>query len=478
MKNIHLTFLVIGILGWSCQPEASSSSSKDEIVFIGKIGNAVEDQLTLTTSLLTEKAEVQDGQFLSSMDSDEPLIVNFSFGQNKWTAFGKPGDTIRVEFDSKNFTETIAFSGPYAEENRLKLATDKIIEDSLGTIQTLFTLPESAFLSKLDNINNTLRSAVDAFRKEHPDADSDFLQLIEEDVRYAVAAPLFKYENLHKLFSQDSTYQASETLTAAKAKVKVENPALLNLPRYTSFINDVNFMTIYKILEENEDLLNENKALLIATTQAVEETFQDPEVKDYLLFDALKKDMEWTGPEDAGDFYTSFMEESKNEFYKGKLKEIEVKWDHLKAGMDAPDFSYPDVDSVYHTLSDYKGKYVFIDVWATWCGPCLAQQPEIEALEEQYKDNPNIVFMAVSIDADADAWRRMVTQKNMKGVQILAEAAFNSEINKAYNIGTIPRYIMVDTKGKLIDASAPRPTTDDLKTLFKGLLQPEPISGD
>ncbi len=66
----------------------------------------------------------------------------------------------------------------------------------------------------------------------------------------------------------------------------------------------------------------------------------------------------------------------------------------------------------------------------------------------------------------------------MKGVQIMADAAFNSQISKDYNIRTIPRYIMVDKEGKLIDASAPRPNSDDLKTLLKNLLQPAPTSGD
>ncbi len=184
MKKIPLTFFLLGFLCSSCQPETSSSATKDEIVFIGKIRNAVEDQLTLTTSLFKEKADVQNGQFLSTIDADEPLFVNFSFGQNSWTAFGKPGDTIRIEFDSKSFTETIAFSSPYAKENPLILTTDKIIEDSLGRMQMLFTLPEAAFLSKLDNINKKLRNALDAFRQENPNADSEFLQLIEEDVKY------------------------------------------------------------------------------------------------------------------------------------------------------------------------------------------------------------------------------------------------------------------------------------------------------
>ncbi len=356
MKKFHLTYLLLGFLCWSCQTEESSSNSKDEIVFIGKIRNATAGELTLTSSFSTVKVDIQDGQFLSTIETDEPLIVNFSFGQNKWAAFGKPGDTVRVEFDSNNFPETIAFSGPYAKENPLKLMIDQIVEDSLGNRQMLFTLSEAAFLSKLDNFNKTLHNKLDAFRKENPDTDPEFLQLIDADVKYAGASPLFQYESFYKRFTKDSTYQASETLEAAKAKIKVENPALLNLPGYTSFINDVNFMTLAEIAEETEELPDENNALLVLTTQAIEKTFQDPEVKAYLLFNALKQNMEYTGPEDAGAYYTSFLEESENEFYKAELKKIEVKWDHLKAGMDAPDFSYPDLDSVYHALSDYKGK--------------------------------------------------------------------------------------------------------------------------
>lgn len=472
MKKISLILLLINLLFWGCQQNKSVSPAKDQITFTGKISNAKQDQIVLSSSLLREKIGFYDGSFHATIDADQPVIINFSINQNSWGAFAKPGDSIHVEFDSKEFPGTVNFSAPYAEENQLKLSIDKLVADSLGNYGALYTLAESDFLSKLDIIKNVLHNTLGSFRQKNPDADTDFLALIEADIQYALASPLFNYKSYYPIYSNDTTYEASESLEAKMAEVKVENPALLNLPRYTDFINGINLLEMAEILNNNEEIPQNEKGLFLAMTQAIDKTFKDPQVKEYLLYDAIKMNIELTGPNDIREDYASFLAESKNELYNNVLKKIEAKWGHLQAGMEAPDFSYPDIDSSFHALSDYKGKYVFIDVWATWCGPCLMQQPALEAIEEQYKDNPNIVFMGVSIDKNGEAWKKMVTQKDMDGVQVLAEAAFDSKITKGYNISAIPRYIMIDKEGKLIDASAPRPMSDDLKVLLSELLQP------
>lgn len=131
-----------------------------------------------------------------------------------------------------------------------------------------------------------------------------------------------------------------------------------------------------------------------------------------------------------------------------------------------------------HSLGDYKGKYVYIDVWATWCGPCIAEQPALEKLEEHYQDNQDIVFLGVSIDNDKAAWEKMVTEKALKGVQLLATNGFDSDLNKDYNISGIPRFILVDKNGNLISACAERPSSKTLQRQLMTLLEGEVLEGD
>ena len=117
------------------------------------------------------------------------------------------------------------------------------------------------------------------------------------------------------------------------------------------------------------------------------------------------------------------------------------------------------------SLDDFKGKYVYIDVWATWCPPCLAQIPSLHKIEEEYKGK-NIEFVSISIDKRDDyfTWSDMIEEKNLGGVQLFANE--NQDFTKAYRIDNIPRFILIDPEGNIVSSDAPRPSDPALKDLF------------
>ncbi len=122
------------------------------------------------------------------------------------------------------------------------------------------------------------------------------------------------------------------------------------------------------------------------------------------------------------------------------------------------------------SLDDLKGKYVYIDVWATWCGPCKAEIPALKAVEKEYH-NKNIAFVSISADiAKAhDTWKKMIQEKDLAGIQLFSDAAFDSSFMKDYKIDAIPRFILIDPKGNIIAADAPRPSDKKLIDLFNEL---------
>ncbi|UMB52506.1 TlpA family protein disulfide reductase [Lutibacter sp. A64] len=144
----------------------------------------------------------------------------------------------------------------------------------------------------------------------------------------------------------------------------------------------------------------------------------------------------------------------------------------LAKGTPSPTFkNYENIDGSLTSLSDFKGKYVYIDVWATWCAPCKAQIPFLKELEKEYHGK-NITFISMSVDKprDRDKWLAMVKDKEMSGVQIIAPNATASDFTRAYNITSIPRFILINTEGKIIDFNAPRPSVKEkIKTLFSSL---------
>ena len=138
-------------------------------------------------------------------------------------------------------------------------------------------------------------------------------------------------------------------------------------------------------------------------------------------------------------------------------------------GDAAIDFTYPDKDGNNVALSDFIGSVVYVDVWATWCGPCRAEMPFLHDLEAEYSDK-NVTFIGVSVDVEKNrqVWLDMMEEKDMKGVQIFADGW--SQITKDYAINGIPRFMLFDTEGNVSNLNADRPSSDDIRPALDALL--------
>ena len=142
----------------------------------------------------------------------------------------------------------------------------------------------------------------------------------------------------------------------------------------------------------------------------------------------------------------------------------------FKPGTISPKFNYPDVNGNLVSLDDLKGKYVYVDVWATWCAPCKREIPFLKELNMQYKGR-DLEIVSLSIDKldDKEKWLAMVKDENLQGIQLLANQEWNSDFVRDYNIQGIPRFILIDKEGKIVDADAPRPSDPRLIELLNKL---------
>lgn len=143
----------------------------------------------------------------------------------------------------------------------------------------------------------------------------------------------------------------------------------------------------------------------------------------------------------------------------------------LNNTVSAP-FDYLNFKGGNTKLSDFKGKYVYIDVWATWCGPCRAEIPSLKKVEEKY-EGKNIAFVSISVDVqkDFEKWKKFVAEKQLGGVQLFADKDWNSDFMKSYSINSIPRFILIDPTGKVVSADASRPSNPKLAEQLDALLK-------
>ena len=138
----------------------------------------------------------------------------------------------------------------------------------------------------------------------------------------------------------------------------------------------------------------------------------------------------------------------------------------------APSFDYENHAGGKTKLEDLRGKYVYIDVWATWCGPCRAEIPSLQKIEEKYHDK-KIAFVSISVDEqkDYEKWKKFVVEKQLGGIQLYADKNWMSDFIKAFGINSIPRFILIDPTGKVVNADADRPSNPKLQEQLDALLK-------
>ena len=159
------------------------------------------------------------------------------------------------------------------------------------------------------------------------------------------------------------------------------------------------------------------------------------------------------------EFWTRYKEFAKD--YPQYIEAFEAEYHKVIKSMDGeqvPDIMLEQPDGKKVSIQSLRGKYTYIDIWATWCGPCCKEIPFVEKLVEQMKDNSRLQFVSFSVDADREAWKAKLEKDHPAWTQFILDEQNNQIFSDALGITGIPRFVVLGPDGTIVNQEAPRPS--------------------
>ena len=356
------------------------------------------------------------------------------------------GDRASVSFSGKDFKGTFAFEGE--KEPAVKYLNTVVLT---ALPDEDYALPFDEYVKKLEKKET---EAVKLLEASGVSKAGNFEEIEKGRIMYSYATQLLMYPLGHRLMAQDMDYQPDQKYYDVLDSYVVADDLLADLDQYREFIAEA----AHVLDADNRD---ETAAYprAVAQMRFIADRFEAGKTRDVLLHRLANAYVTRFGIEDIQDMENIYRTYVQDPVLVAKYDAAREKWNLASVGKPSPDFKGVDVNGKEYTLADFRGKYVYIDVWATWCGPCRQEIPYLKKLDEDYKD-AQIVFLSLSVDQDKAKWEKMVKEQSMSGVQL--HIGQNSSFQQAYKIEGIPHFILLDKEGRILDKKMSRPSMDEV----------------
>ena len=431
----------------------------DYAIVSGKILNANSDKITLYNEYdFDEKKEIlitEEGTFLDTITLAQNQKYLLSENNNGINLFLSKGDDTSITYDAKKLDSTIVISGVGSDIN--KYLHEKAV--LTGMIYEACKKEEADYKKHLVEQKSQKMALLDA----QTSFSEDLIQKEKNNIQYEYLLGISVYQTYHRYFTGNKDFKPSEGFDDELSSLTFDKEEdFLFSTSYRMLIQD----QFAKKSSEKNDTITPYGIQMLKTFSSIENHL----IKNKLLFDTANLQISFT--EDLETFYKTYSEASTSEENDARIDKVYNALKLLGKGNTSPEFvDYENYAGGTVSLSDLKGKYVYIDVWATWCGPCKAEIPSLKKVEKQFHGK-NIEFVSISIDnkEDHEAWKKMIVDKELGGTQLFADNDWQSKFIQDYMIKGIPRFILIDPSGNIVNSNAPRPSNKKLAELFDELL--------
>jgi thiol-disulfide isomerase/thioredoxin len=481
MKRFSLLLVLAASVGMliSC-----TKQEKDNTVIVqGKIENPLEDHVIFTVSgllepFLSDTALLDEtGQFKTSFELDQCRPVTFKGGTETTQMYLCPGDSISMSLDTEAFDETLKYEGAGADKNNFLAEYYLKFDDGDNPeIPDFYQLRDStpeAFLSLLEAQNASAGEFLDAAAREQ--------KLPKEFISYMNTRIYFDRVSTIQMLSVRSakdTTQASKDLDR-KIRETVINAAEFKDPdalamEYQAWLRYYLMRNIYGEISDSIPDFDE-KVYDSLYYKRLEEILSPFEIQ-YVVYNSgighargyNKSSFDKLMPKVEKYVTDTTWKNSLLAAYDEMIFKLNqpLPEDAFLVNLDDEEWLDLTFDQI---LAKYKGNVIYLDFWASWCGPCKAEMPNSKVLANKLKDE-DVTFLYVSVDRDAQAWEDMIRIMQLHGLHYRLGKNTSKPVSEKYDVRYIPHYVLFDKKGDMVKNNMTRPGDPETEKMIRELL--------
>ena len=401
----------------------------------------------------------KSGRFSHSLELPEKIMGTLKFGSQQVDLFLNPADQLVISFDGNNFLKTISFKGASGPINSYLVASKVKFKDGdrMTTSKLSSSTPE-LFIKHMDQQRDArLKFLNDYISKGLP---SKFVSYMQGEIDGWYAYNLFSFPLERALASgKDEPLSVEDSYYDFLEKIEVNNSHAIPGKNYLYFLDE---FFEYKLSQTKNQRTSKSM---------IAKEYLKGDALDFYLAKQLAIDVKRGRAKEKGRAIKKHISSSNNEHYNNALRYIYNDEKGLLKGSDAPDFTLTDIKGNTVKLSDFKGKVVYLDFWASWCTPCIYKMKNSQIWKSQF-ESKGVVFLYISLDEDQYKWKNFLRANNFLGIHVISDekGAYKSPIAKKYKVKKLPSMFLIDKDGKVYYNSSKDGGASSTKDMINRLL--------
>ena len=384
----------------------------------------------------------ESGTAVLNLSGIDAAYLTLYHGRQYIKLYVEGGDDASLTFDGGDMAGSFMIEGG-------KSAAAKYLNNV-----KLIPLPDEDYALPFDEYRTRLAGkeadAVKLLEAMDLSGEGSFKKVEAARIKYAYGSALLMYPVGHMIMSADPDFKPEQSYYDFIASYIVEDELFAALDEYREFVSEA-----MHVLDADNRELTDIYPKTVSQMRYAADRLKNPKVKAVIMHHIATRYVDNFGVKDIDElknlYYTYVTDPAMSAAFEAKFE----RWDLSRPGRMSPGFRAVDIEGKTWTLNDFRGKYVYIDMWATWCAPCRQEMPHLKRLEAQFKD-AQIVFLGLSVDSDKAKWEKMASSGDLTGTQLYLGT--QSSFQEAYRIEGIPRFILLDKNGVIISNDMSRPS--------------------